>query len=68
MTVHTTTISPFAYGRRIAIRTCPQRDNMLVAPTKAAFDGAGCVRHVWTCDQRGHAFRTSIKVDMRQAA
>jgi hypothetical protein len=53
MTVHTTTVSPFAYGRRITIPTCPQCDDTLVAPTTAAFDGAGCVHHIWTCDQCG---------------
>jgi hypothetical protein len=42
--------------------------NMLVAPTTAAFDGAGCVRRVWTCDQVRPRLSTSIKFDMRQAA
>jgi len=68
MTVHTTTTGPSASGFRIAIPTCPLCSNVLVAPTTAAFDGAGCVRHVWTCDECGHVFRTSIKFDMRQAA
>jgi hypothetical protein len=68
MTVHTPTIGPFAYGRRTAMPTCPQCDNMLVAPTTATFDKAGRVRHVWTCDECGHVFQTSIKFDMRQAA
>jgi hypothetical protein len=45
MTVHTTTAGHFA------VPTCPQCGNVLVAPTTAGFDGAGCVRHVWTCDE-----------------
>ena len=68
MTVYITTVGPFAYGRRISIPTCPQCDNMLVAPTTAAFDRAGYVRHVWACDECGHAFRTSINFDIQQAA
>jgi transposase-like protein len=57
-----------AIGHRFAMPTCPQCGDWLVAPAKAAFAGAGWVRHMWCCEECGYAFRTSVKYGVRPSA
>jgi len=54
-----------AIGHRFVMPTCPRCGDWLVAPAKAAFAGAGWVRHMWSCEDCGYAFRTSVKYGAR---
>jgi hypothetical protein len=67
MMVHTTPVKALTDGPRLAaMPTCPHCGDVLVAPTSAAFAGAGWVRHLWACDECGHTFRTSVKFAVRR--
>ena len=54
--------------RRLAVPTCPQCDNVLFAATASEHVSEKHVRHVWSCDNCGHEFSTSVKLAFIAAA
>jgi DNA-directed RNA polymerase subunit M/transcription elongation factor TFIIS len=48
-------------SRYFSMPLCPQCGDMLLAPEKSQFAGNGRVRHLWSCESCGYAFRTAVE-------
>jgi uncharacterized protein with PIN domain len=49
-------------SRRIALPSCPQCNDLQLAPLASEFVSQGQVRHFWSCEACGHEFTTSVKL------
>jgi hypothetical protein len=50
----------YRFARRFPTPHCPGCGDTLVAPTTAAFGGAGRVLHLWACDECGSTVHTAV--------
>jgi RNase P subunit RPR2 len=53
--------------RRFALPLCPQCNDLLFAPAASEYVNRSRVRHVWSCDDCGHEFSTSVRLSFRRA-
>jgi RNase P subunit RPR2 len=52
--------------RRFAPPLCPQCNDLLFAPAASEYVSRSHVRHVWSCDDCGHEFSTSVSLSFRR--
>ncbi len=62
---HQNSVSTVAAFPRALTASCPDCGHLPVAPVAAAYAGCGSVQHVWSCEECGHAFRTSVRFNSR---
>jgi ribosomal protein L37AE/L43A len=55
---HRTTVA----SRRIALPSCPNCNDLVVAPAVSEFVSQNRVRHIWSCEACGHEFSTSVRL------
>ena len=51
--------------RRFTPPLCPQCNDLLFAPAASEYVSRSHVRHVWSCDDCGHEFSTSVSLSFR---
>jgi RNase P subunit RPR2 len=53
--------------RRLALPSCPQCHDLLFASAASEYVSRSRVRHLWSCDECGHEFSTSVQLSFRRA-
>jgi ribosomal protein L37AE/L43A len=62
MAGHADTHTHAVASRRIALPSCPNCNDLLFAPAASEFVSKTRVRHIWSCDECGHEFTTSVRL------
>ena len=52
--------------RRFPLPNCPACNDLVVAPAASEFVNARHVRHLWSCDDCGHEFTTSVRLSFHR--
>jgi hypothetical protein len=47
---------------------CPRCATVLLVAEQSGFNGSGRIGHLWSCDDCGHAFATTVSWPPRQPA
>ena len=53
-------------ARRLPFPACPQCHAVLIAAAASAHVSERDVRHAWLCDDCGHAFTTTVRLNFRE--
>jgi ribosomal protein L37AE/L43A len=54
-------------AHRVALPSCPNCNDLLFAPAASEFVSKTRVRHIWSCDECGHEFSTSVRLLFAQS-
>jgi ribosomal protein L37AE/L43A len=52
--------------RQFPLPRCPECSDLLFAPAASEFVNRRLVRHIWSCDNCGHEFTTSVELSFRR--
>jgi RNase P subunit RPR2 len=53
--------------QRLPFPSCPECHAVLIAPAASAHVSERDVRHAWLCEECGHAFTTTVRLNFREA-
>jgi ribosomal protein L37AE/L43A len=62
MSLHSATPVVLAFAGYFTRPLCPQCGDEQFVPERAEFVAEGCIRHIWSCDDCGHEFRTAVEL------